>query len=285
MKRLLFLTILAVGLLSVVPTAPAHAAGISIQPALVKDTLKEGEKKKGFVDVVNPTSSTMIVKFTIQAFRQADDDGTLAFYDDERIARGVKLDVPEVELAGHEALRLYYQVDGAVLARGDIMAALFATVEPTALAGAAQAVRVGTLLVFQNGQASRNIDITSLDAPSLQFGPSLTAEFTIKNNTPPVSGFFPRVSVATTPYGQQTVDGPLVTSGRQRAVSYVKSGNYIGPVKITVNVEGKERSKWVVAITGFWRWLAPLTVIIAAGAVVVGVAWRRHRHTFSRRRR
>ena len=275
--RRVFLTIAVVaGLLSLGYAQPAYASGVSIQPALVKSDLAAGEKKKGFVDVVNPTSSKAIISFSVQAFRQTDDRGTLEFYDDPGVTRGLKLDLNEVELGGHEALRLYYVADGALLPAGDVLAAIFATVAPTANAPAAQAVRVGTLVVLHNGPSvGRQVAITSLAVSPVQFGPSLAADFTIKNTADPVNAFFPKVTVATTPYGQQTIDAPLVAAGRQRSITYVKPGNFVGFVQLTISLEGAKRSVWVFAVTGVWRWLLPLMIVLLAGCAFV---WVRYRH-------
>ena len=272
MKRAIILLLIVMGVASMSYSLPVYAASISLQPALVKGALDTGEKQKGYVDVINPGSSKMIVSFSVQAFRQKDDSGAIEFYDDTQVSEGLKLDLSEVELGGHEALRLYYQADAVALPVGDVLAAIFATVKPAQDAPAAQAVRVGTLLVLQNTKTpKRQIVVTELSASLLQFGTSLQADFALRNDTPPVSGFFPQISVSTAPYGQQVVDGPLVTSGRQRAISYVKPGNYLGPVKITVSVEGAQKSRWVFAITGFWRWLFPLLVSIVVVAIAV---WR-----------
>lgn len=251
---------------------PASAASISLQPSIVRGTLDTGEKQKGYVDVINPDSSKIIVSFSVQAFRQKDDSGAVEFYDDTQVSRGLKLDLSEVELGAHEALRLYYQADAAILPMGDVLAAIFATVKPQASAPAAQAVRVGTLLVLQNTDTpQRQLAVSELSASPLQFGASLQADFALRNDAPPVNGFFPQITVSTAPYGKQVVEGPLVTSGRQRVISYVKPGDYLGPVKVTVSVDGGQKSVWVFAVTGFWQWLFPLLLVIAA--IVVAV-WR-----------
>lgn len=272
MSRYWLATIFALGLTFLCNSSHAAASSIRLQPAIVRGTLESGEKQKGYIDVINPDSSKIVVSFSVQAFRQKDDSGAVEFYEDAQLSRGLLLDLNEVELGGHEALRLYYQADAALLPAGDVLAAIFATVKPAQDAPAAQAVRVGTLLVLQNTKTpKRQIVVTELSASLLQFGTSLQADFALRNDTPPVSGFFPQISVSTAPYGQQVVDGPLVTSGRQRAISYVKPGNYLGPVKITVSVEGAQKSRWVFAITGFWRWLFPLLVSIVVVAIAV---WR-----------
>lgn len=278
MSRYWLAFVFALGLTFFCNSSPVAASSIRLQPAIVRGSLGTGEKQKGYIDVINPDSSKIAVSFSVQAFRQKDDSGAVEFYEDAQLSRGLLLDLNEVELGGHEALRLYYQADAAVLPDGDVLAAIFATVKPTEDAPAAQAVRVGTLLVLQNSVTpKRQLAITELSASPLQFGASLRADFALRNDAPPVNGFFPQISVTTAPYGKQLVDGPLVTSGRQRQISYVKPGSYVGPIKITVSVEGAQRSRWVFAVTGFWQWLLPLILVIAICSFAI---WRvRRRRT------
>lgn len=279
MKRFITALVLAAGIVGVSHSQPAGASSISLQPSIVKGALGTGEKQKGYVDVINPGSSKIIVSLSVQAFRQKDDTGAVEFYDDAQVTRGLKLDLSEVELNGHEALRLYYQADAAVLPAGDVLAAIFATVKPVANAPAAQAVRVGTLLVLQNTETpKRQLAVSDLSASPLQLGSSLQAEFALRNDAPPVNAFFPEITVGTSPYGRQVVEGPLVTSGHQRTISYVKSGDYLGPVKVTVSVDGGQKSVWVFAVTGFWQWLFPLLLGIV-GATLVAMRLRGRRNS------
>lgn len=240
-----------------------------MRPTLVTDSIKSGEQKKAFVDVINPTGEKIIVSFEVQAFRQIDDNGTLQFYDDPQIKQGIKLDLNEVELLGHEAVRMYYAIDSGRLPVGDITAAIFATIKPSTQAPAANAVRVGTLLVIQNDTAERNAKVTRLEASPLQFGNEVATSFAIRNtasdNTR--SSFFPSVTIGTNPYGAQTVDGPLIAAGRERVIDYKKPGNYFGIMQIKVEVTGSVKSTYVFAITGYWRWLAPLLAVVV-GAII-----------------
>ena len=265
MSRYWLAIIFALGLTFLCNSSLAAASSIRLQPAIVRGELEGGEKQKGYIDVINPDSSKIVVSFSVQAFRQKDDSGAVEFYEDAQLSRGLLLDFNEVELGGHEALRLYYQADAALLPAGDVLAAIFATVKPVKDAPAAQAVRVGTLLVLQNTSTpKRQLAVAELSASPLQFGSALQAEFALRNDSPPVNAFFPQITVSTVPYGKQVVEGPLVTSGRQRTISYVKPGDYLGPVKVTVSVDGGQKSAWIFAITGFWQWLFPLLLGIVA---------------------
>ena len=258
-------------------TTNAHAASLEIRPTLVTDTLKLGEQKKAYVDVINPTSEKVVVSFNVQAFKQTDDNGTLQFYDDAQVKQGIQLDLQEVELLGHEAVRMYYVVDGGKLPGGDVTAAIFATIKPLTPAPAAQAVRVGTLLVIQNGDAQRFATVTRLDAPPLQWGDELKASFAVKNmaDSTTRSSFFPSVTIATSPYGKQTVDGPLIGPGREREIQYKKPGNYFGIMQIKVEVTGESKSTYIFAVTGFWRWLAPLLAVVIGAAIFIAKKYRK----------
>lgn len=279
MSRYWLAIVFSLGLTFLCNSSPAAASSIRLQPAIVRGELEGGEKQKGYIDVINPDSSKIVVSFSVQAFRQKDDSGAVEFYEDAQLSRGLLLDFNEVELGGHEALRLYYQADAALLPAGDVLAAIFATVKPVANAPAAQAVRVGTLLVLQNTDTpKRQLAVSDLSASPLQLGSSLQAEFALRNDAPPVNAFFPQITVSTTPYGRQVVEGPLVTSGHQRTISYVKSGDYLGPVKVTVSVDGGQKSVWVFAVTGFWQWLFPLLLGIV-GATLVAMRLRGRRNS------
>jgi len=215
---------------SLVAAPTTYAAELRIQPAVVRDTIASNERKKGFVDIINPTGATIVVSLSVQAARQVDTQGNLAFFDDNRLKEGLRLDYEEVELRGHEALRLYYLVDTAKLPSGDVLAAIFATIKPQAEGAAVQALRVGTIVALSNSSTKREVRLIDVKVPAFQFGDALTVDFSIKNTAPPMNAFFPTISIETTPYGSQEVSGPLVTAGNSRTISYRKAGSYIGPV-------------------------------------------------------
>ena len=175
-------------------------------------------------------------------------------------------------------MRLYYQVDGAKLPSGDVLAAIFASLAPATNAPAAQAVRVGTLLVLQHGAAPpRTVRVEALKAPFFQTGQQLVADFALKNTAAPSNAYFPLVTVATWPYGTKQIDGPLIAAGNSRAVRFVKPGNYIGPILMTVNAEGHEQRVLLFAATGFWQWLAPLLCALVVGVIAALFKKRHHR--------
>lgn len=261
--RLIIATLVTVLVLGVFGR-PAHADSLEIHPTIYRDiTLAKGERKKAFVDVVNPSGDSKQISLTVKAFRQIDDSGTLTFYDSEQVSAGIALDVTDVELGAHEAIRVYFFMDGAKLPNGDVFAAIFARTSPRAGA-AAQSVEVGSLLSIVNGTPPiHSADIANLDASFLQVGEGLSANFAVSNRAKESSGtgFFPSIHVDAKPYGGRAVEGPLLFAGRTRSVAYSQSGNYFGPILLRVDAGGEAKTVWVLAATGYWRWLAPLLAI------------------------
>lgn len=260
----------------VVWATPSYAMSLRIQPASVTSSLSSNERKKGFVDIVNPTGNPVIVSLSVQAFRQVDSAGMLEFYDDSAVTKGLLLDYDKVELLGHEALRLYYVADGTKLPKHDVLAAIFATVSPKSEQSASAAVRVGTIVVLQRDSVKRQLQIQDLEAPMIQLGDGIEARFALKNTAAPINAFYPDISVTTWPYGDENVTGPLVAAGNQRQIEYIKKGSYVGPLKLTIRSHGASKTLWVVAATGYWRWVLP--AILFVGAVVLYI-FRRHKRT------
>lgn len=281
MKRLVAAALLAaaVALLGSAPVALADS--IKIAPTDYRVSLTDGQSKKGFVDISNPGAVAERVTIRAMAFRQIDDEGGLVFYADERITAGVKLDYTEVEIGPRETLHLAFVVDGTKLPTGDVYAAILATT--TASGGAAStAAQVGTLLAITNGTPTgRTAEVAEVQAGWLQVSDRLTAQIAVKNTADPTqaTGFYPTLTVATAPYGQVTVAGPLIFAGRTRTIAYQAPGNYFGPVWLSVTTGGSTKGQLVFAITGYWRWLVPLVVV--SGAVVV-IAGRQLKRLLSR---
>lgn len=269
MRRFVVALVVAFGLaISFIP-ASTHASSLSIQPALVTSKMSVGEKQKGYVDVVNPSSQKIVVGFSVQAFRQTNNAGELEFYDSPIISRAIQLDITQVELGSHEAVRLYYLVDGSLLPEGDVTAGIFASIQPNRVLAATQTARVGTLLVLQHGNKPKPyLAVNNFSAPALQFGGAIKLDFSVKNETPPASAVFPSIAIDMAPYGRQIVTGPLIMSGVERSITYNKSGNYFGPIRITIQAGDSKSTRWVFAVTGFWQWLAPLVTIAICAFVI-----------------
>ena len=255
----------------------AAASSLRVAPLSFETTLAAGEKKKGFVDFTNPESGNVKVSLRVQAFRQIDDTGRLEFFDSEQVAAGITLDYNEAELGPRETLHLAFLLDGTKLPAGDVFAAIFASAQPPSARGSQQVVRVGSLLSIVNGTPSeRKSDIVHLAAPWLQTGQGLQVSFAVKNVSDPKksTGYYPKITVTTWPFGGKEVKGPLVFAGRTRTVGYRQPGNYVGPVRISVDTDSGSKASYAFAVTGFWVWLLPILVIIVGAASWVGLRRR-----------
>lgn len=263
-------------------TYSVSAQSLKIAPLIYDDaTLGKGEVKKGFVDISNPESTKNTVALQVKAFRQIDDEGGLEFYASEQVAAGVKLDFDRVTLEPRGAMRVYFVLDGAKLPQGDVFAAVLASTIPDGTAAAAQSVSVGTLLVIQNGTpSSHQADITSFTTSWLQIGDGLSAAMKLHNPADPKSatGFFPSVRVAIQPYGATTVKGPLLFAGRTRSVEYRQNGDYFGLIYLKASSGSSEKGQIVFAITGYWRWLAPIIAAVVIMILVLGQRVRLVKH-------
>jgi hypothetical protein len=201
----------------------------------------------------------------------------LQFYDSEQVAKGVQLDLTEFELNPKDVVRVYFLLDGSVLPSGDVFAAIFAETVPRDSA-VAQSVRVGTLLSIVNGTpSSHKAAISDLKASFFQWGDAIQATFSVKNTAAKdtATGFFPQLKVAVQPYSEKDVEGPLVFSGIERSVSYRDPGSYFGIMRLNVSTDGGSASRWLFAVTGYWRWLAPLIVLVLAVSVFAVFRHRR----------
>ena len=283
MRRLL-LALVAIVAVVVSDASPLLANSLQIQPTIYRDiSLAKGEKKKGFVDVANPSAETQTVVMSVQGFRQIDDSGSLTFFDDKQVSAGLLLDLDEFELGPREAVRVYFLLDGSKLPSGDVFASIFAANKPASVpAGSQQAVRVGTLFVISNGTpASHEADVTRLGASPLQVGDRISATIDVKNTADEgaTTGFFPKVTVATRPYGEKIVDGPLLFAGRTRTIDYSVPGNYFGPILISAKVGSSEKSTLIFAVTGYWRWLSFVLLAVLLAVALVAQIRKVHHHS------
>lgn len=252
-------------LVLVAPSAHAEPV-LGLQPLQYTETLKKGERKKAFIDVTNPSSQVTTVQFSVQAFKQIDDKGTLSFYDDEKIKNGILLDYQEIEIPANKTLRLFFIADGTKLPTGDVFAAIFAQTKPDE-AARVPAVRVGTLLILTNGTpGARQASIESFTAPLLHLGDSISGEIKIKNTAPATSasGFFPKITVSMWPFGpSQTITGPLVYAGNTRTIALNQASSQLGIYKVTASYDSSSKVQWVVVTTGVWRWIGLAAIVVA----------------------
>jgi hypothetical protein len=253
------------------PSVSAEPA-IGLQPLQYAETLQKGERKQAFVDITNPSHQPTVVQFSVQGFKQIDDKGTLSFYSDEKISSAILLDYQEREIPAKKTLRLFFVVDGAKLPTGDVFAAIFAQTKPKEGAGALS-VRVGTLLILTNGTPSaRRAEVTSFTTPLFHFAESITGEIKIKNTAPAntSSGFSPKVTVRMWPFGlDRAVQGPLVFAGNTRTIKLDQPTNLFGIYKISASFDASAKDRWVILVTGVWRWILPLVFLVAVTGFVI----------------
>jgi hypothetical protein len=256
------------------------ALSLRVQPLSFQETLTKGEKKKGFIDITNPTALTIRLETSVEAFRQTDDQGGLQFYNNEQISAGIIPDLKEFTLKAGETMRLMFLVDGSKLPQGDVFAALTATNTPDQKGNMAQAVRVGTLLILTNGTpGARQAAVTSLNAPLFQFGDTITGKYRVKNTAPAntAAGFYPEVSLSLSPFGTtKKQKSTLVFAGRERENQFEIPSNRVGIYKLTVGYGNSQQSRWVIVASPLW--IGIILLLIVALAVVLSVI-RRHRRS------
>jgi len=268
-------------LLLLAPVSLVSAESLRIAPLEYQTTVKVGEKQKGYVDISNPEANTVEVRFEAQAFRQIDDKGNIEFYTDKSISSGIILDLDSVEMGPHEVLRLVFFIDGTKLPQGEVFAAILARTVPHDTAGAAQSVRVGTILEITNGTpGAHTASISDFSAPFFQFSDRVSAQFVVKNDdsTGGSGGFRPQLTFDVSPYSTKQVEGPLVFTGHSRGVAYSQPGNYFGFVWLQAHVDDSSKGALAFVVTGYWRWLGPM-ILVACIALFGTVRFtRRKKH-------
>jgi hypothetical protein len=273
---LLMLGLMFVG--SFLVSQTADATSLKVAPLQYRTSLAQAEKKKGFIDVSNPTDQKMIIRTSVQALKQVDDQGTIQFYDSEQLAQGVLLDLDEFELGPKEAIRMYFLLDGSKLPTGDVYGAIFFTTSPSqATAGVGQSVRLGTVFSVVNGTpGSRQASITGFDVPQFTFNPQVKGNYTIKNTADPTkaTGFYPQVNIKTIPFGESKEDaGKLVFAGRSRVNEFTINLPPIGIYRIEARYGGSSEGKWVAVVHPVA--LAAVAVLLAGS--VMGRRYLRRR--------
>lgn len=266
-------------LASVLLYAPLAGAEplLSVQPLQYREDLQSGERKKAFIDVSNPAPQASTVQFGVQGFRQIDDKGSLQFYDNEQLRDGIQLDYQEAVIPAYKTLRLYFVVDGSKLPTGDVFAVIFAKTKPEQ-GIAAPSVRLGTLVILTNGSpGAREARIEALEASPLQIGESLRGTVRIKNTAPASSssGFFPEIKLSSWPFGpSRTLSSPLIYAGNTRTVGFDLPSSQLGIFKLRASYGDSSQERWIVLVTGVWRWVSVAVTLVIIGAI----AWLFWRH-------
>ena len=280
MKRWIIVGVMVAGMLSSFTPATSSALGLKVAPLEYKATLKENEKKQGFIDVSNPSSKPVLVGISVQAFKQIDDDGGLQFYDDELISAGIKPDLPSVELGPREAARVFFTIDSKALPEGDVFAAVFFTTDPKQPQnGVGQLVRVGTILSLVNkNPGSRKAEITAFSLPIVQLTSQVSGTYRVKNTGPEGSGFYPTVEVSSWPGGKKKqVESSLVFGGRERSNDFKYDLGY-GIHRVEAVYGSSSKSQWIISVAP-WMLVATMLVIAVIGIELLLLKRRRKSHT------
>ena len=257
------------------PTTLSAEDGLKIQPLVYQASLKNNEKKRGVIDISNPSGSNVDVTMDVQAFRQIDNQGTLEFYHSDKLSEGTKLDYSEFKLGPRQALRMVFELDAAKLPSGDVFGAIFVSTKPPEGA-AAVSVRLGTLLIITNGpSASHQAVIKSVDVPFWQWGDTVSGAYTIANTSSGKdTGFMPQVVIAIDPLHYQSQhDSQLVFAGRERRTGFSVVAPRFGLYKVSVTFDGNRSEQWVFIASTVYA----ASIVGAVVAVVMGTLWYRRR--------
>ena len=284
MKRIIP-AIFGLGLLGIFQPVQAELA-IKTAPLKYQTQLEVGSVKFGYVDVSNPTKNRLRLVTEVQGFRQTGNQGQLEFFDDERIKAGIIPELNDFELGPREAVRLKFTVDANKLGEGGAYGALFARTIPAPSQPAGNEVRIsarsGTLMILEIGKGGvKQGSINNVNLPSIIFGNELKGSFEYANVgvNPKSVAYSPKLSIKTGFFGKpKKYEGPLVMPKSARQIEFAQKGNHIGPIPITISDadnHAKSKTVWVFAVTGFWKWLVPLVLILELLAIIIIVKRRK----------
>ncbi len=272
MKKLLAAVLLFATLLPSIP-AEADVPGLQVNPLLYEDTLTSSTVKLGYIEVSNPSDTTITLQSRVQGFRQKDNQGRLSFFDDPQISDGIKVDLATFDLGSHEAIRVAFSVDPAKLPKGGVYAVIFFRTIPPAQSSVssfvAESANIGTLLLLQNGGLGVHVgQITHLNLPFWQFdrGISGTLDYRNTNRSTTAVGFKPALTGRVLPWGSAPrLATGLVLPGSERQFAVSRPGSYFGLLPVTLtDIESHQNStQWVFAITGWYQLLALVLVLVS----------------------
>lgn len=280
MRKLLLLSLVGIGVFFVFWSADtAGAESLRIQPLSYQTELKKGEKKKGFVDITNPSNETLTVSLYANGFSQVNDKGELTFFDSEQIKSGLLLDYETATIGPRQTLRLYFVADGTKLPEGDVFGVIFAETQSEQRPGTNTTIRVGSLVMITNRTPGlRKAEIAKLEIPTVQFGEGIGGVVAIRNPAPKnqATGYFPEMSVELSPWGGgRTFKGPLVFAGVTRTFDFYLPAHLFGFYQVKVKANDAEKTTVIFVATGWWKVLAPLIGFVGIGGSVL--LWRYRR--------
>lgn len=260
---------------AVINNNSAAANGVQIAP-LEYQTSLDGLVKKGSVDISNPSGYAQRVTIQVQAFKQIDSQGTLKFYNNSLISAGITPDYKSFNLKPDESIHLFFELNGKKLPKKQIFAALLAQAKPIkASYNITPVLRVGTLLILRNGNGdpAKQGQISDWHVSLFQFGDAVTGTFKFENSEtgPNASGYFPNFKVQLGG-ASKSFSGNLLFPGIKRKQSFRLDGSHIGIHKLKLTSDAKAGAdQWVIVLTGYWRWLLPIIIVLAIGLIVLAV--------------
>lgn len=254
---------------------PVGASSLKIAPLVFKDQIQPGEVRKSYIDVSNTSDQEISVTTEIEAFKQVDQSGELAFYQKAEYSGGIVLDYDSFTLGPRETLRLYFALDARKLPVGGVHAAIFfktAYATDSTQTGIQPMVRVGALLVVNNSSKPADIQVQKIRTPFVQFGKDIRTEIDLKNISPGDSGVAGAANVRASlwPFGgTKELESPLIFPGITRTVHTEIPSNYFGFVRLQASVGDDESHSWLFAVTGYGRFIAG-AFVVAVFAVLIG---------------
>lgn len=279
---------LAFVILLLAPAAAlADVPSLQVAPLSYSGNLKPGVVASGYVDVANPGDETITIVSSVQGFRQIDTHGDLAFYSSSTLSNAIKVGLPSFQLGPREAIRVTFTVNAAKLPQGGVYAAIFFRTQPAPQQSdnsfVVQSANVGTLLILTNGgPGAHRGAFTNFTLPAVQLGSGLSGMVRFQNTDRSLTAvaFKPKFGTRIYPWGKLTsFTSGLVLPGVTRQFSFSRPGSFFGIIPLTVTdaSTGDHATRWVLAVTGVYRFLVPLGLLILIAAVVFLVRRRRSR--------
>jgi len=174
---------------SLIPAATrADVPSLQVAPLQYTGNLIPGRVESGYVDVSNPTDTTIQVTSDVQGFRQTGTNGDLQFFSNPDLNAGIQVGLTSFTLGPRDALRDVFSINPSKLPQGGVYAAIFFRTQAQNQASnssfVTESANVGTLLILTNGGAgSHRGAITGLKLPFWQFGPGLRGGTVTFQNT------------------------------------------------------------------------------------------------------
>ena len=283
MKRFIVFALLLLSM-CVVRHDVVRSVSLRIQPLIYKETITGADRKRGYIDIANPSGNEQTISVAVKGFKQVDNGNRLEFFDSAQLKEAIVVDKKSFKILPQQAVRVFFGVEGKKLPSGDVLAAIiFTTGQKSSTKGRAtvsQAASVGTLLTLLNpDDSAHKADIVKLDVDFFQLGLKLHGSYTLKNTAPEGSAnaFYPVVERMYSPFGkpvkQQT---SLLSAGVVRTTELSSSENMFGLYKLTVSQGTSVKDVWVFTILG-WGWAIAASIFSLFAALIVMIFKLRER--------